>query len=116
MIQRRRSQKQNTKPLDELMKLPLYISKLQRKQYRQYINSLKWAKKKSEYFKKYPKLCMKCGNTEQLELHHATYKHLGNELENELYCLCRNCHQNYHDIYQHPTIKTTREYCELIKN
>lgn len=43
--------------------------------------------------------CQICNSREQLEAHHRTYEHHGNELEHlgDLICLCRKCHQRFHD-------------------
>ena len=42
--------------------------------------------------------CEICGSESSLEIHHISYDHLGNELDSDLMCLCRNCHQIVHDL------------------
>jgi len=42
--------------------------------------------------------CAKCGSILFLEVHHKTYKSIGNELEHlgDLILLCSDCHKNEH--------------------
>lgn len=42
--------------------------------------------------------CQICNSPHDLNAHHRTYEHRGNELEHleDMTCLCRRCHANYH--------------------
>lgn len=44
--------------------------------------------------------CELCGSSNKLEVHHATYEHLGEERDDELFCLCRNCHEIIHSLIE----------------
>ena len=44
--------------------------------------------------------CELCGSTNRLEIHHSSYDHLGEEYDNELFCLCRDCHQLIHNLIE----------------
>ena len=88
------------------------IKKLSRKEYKTYINSPEWRKKRKEYFsskmyKTYPAgkvagrfVCYcGCGEDNRLQLHHKTYKRLGNELiSTDLVPVCQKCHQKIHKL------------------
>ena len=40
--------------------------------------------------------CSKCNSTEELHAHHLTYDRLGRELQSDLQCLCKKCHERVH--------------------
>lgn len=68
-------------------------------EYKNYIKSLEWQQKKKDYFNsKLPKDCYICGDSKsKKDLHHRTYKNLGNERLMDLVPVCRKCHFAIHD-------------------
>jgi len=44
--------------------------------------------------------CALCNSTKQLNVHHRTYEHHGDELHhiNDIVCICKQCHQKVHNI------------------
>lgn len=69
--------------------------------------------------------CDICGKHVKMcfQVHHKTYKHVGNELDNELSLLCIECHENLHTerklaqiAKKRHTKKTHRNYAVLIAN
>jgi 5-methylcytosine-specific restriction endonuclease McrA len=74
--------------------------------YHDYIRSVEW-RKKSLDFKRKVGHCQRCtSKTKRLMTHHKTYERLGNELEGDLECLCKKCHEIEHKK------KTLREWEE----
>ena len=86
---------------------------LTRMEYKSYIQSEKWRRKRSQYFsskmyKTYPTgkkagkfVCYGCGADGSLQLHHRTYKRLGCERINvDLIPLCRECHVKTHENHK----------------
>ena len=71
-----------------------------REDYRAYIQSPAWRKTRKRFFaSKLDKSCYVCGDTEKpKDLHHRTYKNLGNERLMDLVPACRGCHQGIHDL------------------
>jgi len=71
-----------------------------RANYKQYITSNEWAKVKKRYWNsKLPKECYVCGVLEgKKDLHHRTYKNLGNERLMDLVPVHRECHFDIHDF------------------
>ena len=76
--------------------------------YRDYIKSQAWQRKRREYYSSnlYKTLkgegkwnCYCCGcNNRPLDLHHRTYKRLGNEnISVDLIPVCRKCHSEIHE-------------------
>lgn len=66
-------------------------------EYREYLNSDKWYKKKQEVFKLKGKQCHSCGAKFQIDVHHQTYKNIFHENEKlDLIPLCRICHDKVH--------------------
>lgn len=69
--------------------------------YREYINSLQWKAFRARWFNdsSLPNLCVACGGSSVLELHHVTYERLGNERLNDLVPLCHRCHIEFHERF-----------------
>lgn len=67
--------------------------------YSEYLQSSHWRKVR-EQRKAYDEYkCYLCGSTDELNVHHISYKNLGREnINNDLVTLCRDCHQLVHRI------------------
>lgn len=66
--------------------------------YNEYLNSDVWKNKREEYkSSNRPQRCEVC-YSKPYELHHNTYKRLGNEALNDLIPLCRKCHSKVHSF------------------
>jgi len=84
--------------------------------YQKYIQSDKWKEKRERVIKE-RKCCEQCGSTENLQVHHLTYKRLGNEDDRDLMLLCQNCHQHIHtDKNAIPYINIIDGTLELFSN
>lgn len=72
------------------------------KEYRAYLKSTHWKQLKIDTKRKLKKQglkrCYVCKYKEKLHLHHRTYRRLGQELPDDLVCLCRRCHRKVHFI------------------
>lgn len=68
--------------------------------YNQYLNSPHWKDVRRRYYqsKLYHGHCECCFRQVPLQLHHKTYKRLGNENLNDFVTLCKECHTKSHDI------------------
>lgn len=64
--------------------------------YLAYIISPEWRKKRVQAFTHYGKKCSKCPMKTHLQVHHLSYKNLGNEPMEDLCILCKGCHQKEH--------------------
>jgi len=63
------------------------------------LNTKHWKEVKSRTNKsKFKKECYCCNEKEKLQLHHKTYKRVGNEKLNDLIWLCQKCHSESHKI------------------
>lgn len=75
-------------------------------EYEKYIRSNEWAIKKAHRKDIDDHKCVMCGRSEEhtrrgLQVHHITYKHLGNEdVYTELVTLCPTCHRRIHNLYK----------------
>ncbi len=67
--------------------------------YREYIDSPEWQEVRKRFWNsKLPKECYICGRSDRSrDLHHKTYKNLGNECLRDLVPVCRECHYSIHD-------------------
>lgn len=71
------------------------------KNYRDYIKSKLWIKRKNRYFGRYGKKCEACGFNKFITLHHAKYTgEYGNESDSEVYALCKRCHNLFHQSFE----------------
>jgi 5-methylcytosine-specific restriction endonuclease McrA len=68
--------------------------------YRQYLQSPHWHDVRKRFWnsKLCDGTCEVCGGTERLQVHHNTYKRIGNERLNDLVLLCDDCHKEAHRI------------------
>lgn len=79
-----------------------------RKNYTKYLQSKHWQRVKERYMKsKRPKRCYLCGTTENLHLHHRTYKRLGQEYLRDLTMLCAKCHSEIHVVLKNKVSSRT---------
>ena len=69
-------------------------------EYVDYIHSDKWRQKREDYISiKKPTSCGSCRRPFQhhFNLHHLSYKHLGDEPLTDLIMLCPKCHERLHN-------------------
>ena len=64
--------------------------------YLDYLDSPEWWTIRHHTLHRAGYRCERCGSCGPLEVHHRTYRHLGNEAESELEALCTTCHRNEH--------------------
>ena len=84
--------------------LETYIAQNQLKQqkpkYYEYLRSDEWREKAERAKAEAGNRCQTCNRSRaetQLEAHHRTYEHLGNERPGDITVLCRDCHQLFED-------------------
>lgn len=65
-------------------------------QYRDYLQSDEWAERRAYMLDRSDYQCSECGRATELEVHHLTYKRIGNERISDLLVLCRDCHGRRH--------------------
>lgn len=65
--------------------------------YKKYISSSEWSKRKALYYEVHHKECRTCGSAEkELHLHHRTYERIFQEEDGDLVPLCTDCHASLH--------------------
>jgi len=62
------------------------------KEYKEYLLSDTWRRKRQRKFKQVGRKCELCGAVRQLEVHHLHYDSLGKEKLADLQVLCTECH------------------------
>ena len=67
--------------------------------YSKYLKSQEWKKKREEVLERDGYKCQKCEATENLQVHHLTYKNIFNEPLEDLQTLCADCHRKVHEIW-----------------
>lgn len=63
---------------------------------REYLKSPEWNIKRKAILKRDNYTCASCNSKVPLDVHHITYIRFGNELNEDLVSLCRECHQAIH--------------------
>lgn len=67
--------------------------------YTDYLKTEQWRHTKVRFYKlEKNNYCYCCGITEDLQVHHKTYKNFRHENINDLVCLCKECYKKVHDI------------------
>lgn len=64
--------------------------------YQEYLNSTLWQVIRRDALWGAGNKCSLCRFKEELEVHHLTYKNLGNERREDLQVLCARCHNDIH--------------------
>lgn len=68
-------------------------------QYKVYIKSKWWTRRKNQYYQLNVKQCQACLSNKYINLHHMLYVDYGRELDENLVALCKGCHEEYHLKY-----------------
>lgn len=63
------------------------------KKYYEYLQSDWWHKTRDRIIGQYNNQCFCCNKKHELQVHHLSYEHVGFERDNELICLCSECHE-----------------------
>jgi len=66
--------------------------------YNNYLKSQEWYILKNLALKYSNYKCSKCGETENLNIHHLNYNNIGNEEISDLITVCNSCHKEFHKI------------------
>lgn len=68
-----------------------------RAEYADYLNSAEWRERRDAVMDRCDGICEGCRKQSASDVHHLTYKHIGNEFLFELVGLCRDCHTRWHE-------------------
>lgn len=64
--------------------------------YHEYLRSEQWQAVRLKAFEHYGRKCLTCGKTENLHVHHNSYKNFKNESLKDVRVLCEKCHDEVH--------------------
>jgi len=62
--------------------------------YLSYLKTDAWKEKRKEFLELANYECQECGSTENLQIHHLNYENIGEETEDDVEVLCKECHEN----------------------
>lgn len=66
--------------------------------YKEYLQTPHWKRKREEKVRAAGRRCQLCNrDSVSLNVHHRTYERLGEELDEDLTVLCRDCHSTFHE-------------------
>lgn len=86
--------------------------------YKTYLQSAEWQKKRNERLKIDDYKCQKCGRPFDLQVHHLTYDRIGHEDMCDLITLCKHCHariEEYKTKYRLAGVENYGEYRQTKK-
>lgn len=83
-------------------------------EYTDYLKSARWERRKVAYYAKHPKVCRACGDTQDIHLHHHTYKRLGHEHDTDLVPLCKSHHESVHRLHRADRTLSLTEATRLV--
>jgi uncharacterized protein YlaI len=83
------------------------------KQYREYLQSKEWRERSNECKLLAGNQCKLCGSKESLQAHHLTYKNVYNEPQEDLLCVCADCHHKIHPDMEQKNAK--KGWCSMYK-
>ena len=69
--------------------------------YHDYINSPEWKRRSAQVKARQGNTCLLCGKQGSLHTHHLTYRHLGDETDDDCVALCAECHQRVTWLAKH---------------
>jgi len=80
-------------------------------QYQAYLATPYWRKVSRAVKKRAGFRCQLCNSPLDLQAHHRTYEHKGDELNHldDLICLCKKCHKNFHAVEREESRKFQRK-------
>jgi hypothetical protein len=80
-------------------------------QYQAYLLTPYWREVSRAVKKRAGFRCQLCNSPLDLQAHHRTYEHKGDELNhlNDLICLCKKCHKNFHAVERSESRKFQRK-------
>lgn len=82
---------------------PKRLEELRTMPYRRYLQTSEWSRTRKAALTRAGNACsLDATHTENLEVHHRSYEHLGAELASDVLVLCHSCHQLHHKQYGHP--------------
>jgi len=94
----RKKKKSNIYEPEVISKIPSEPIYMSAEDKQAYLESPEWHKLKQDKLSIANYRCEHCGADEYLELHHISYEKLGSEPLNHLAILCRDCHNELHEI------------------
>jgi len=80
-----------------MSKLPTIDELKSQISYKEYLTTKEWKDISDECRKLHNNKCNRCDNTKNLQAHHKHYDNIGNENQEDLECLCIECHSKEHD-------------------
>lgn len=89
--------------------------------YAEYLRSHEWKKLRARILRQRGKRCELCGTGQYatvgcvrtsmpsvLQVHHLTYERVGEELDDDLVVLCRDCHKQLHELPSEPHLRSLK--------
>jgi 5-methylcytosine-specific restriction endonuclease McrA len=80
--------------------------------YADYLSSPEWKAKRLKVLRRADNICEGCGERKATEVHHLSYRHVGNEFLWELVAICDDCHQRVHAKEQSLDSENAEEFSD----
>ena len=73
------------------------LSRDRKQEHEAYMQSDEWKRIRNKVLERDRFLCQACLSSPATQVHHMTYKNIGQEFAWELYSVCKPCHERYHE-------------------
>lgn len=78
-------------------------------QYKGYLRSEEWRVRKKIFLRKAGYKCHVCGAKDTpLHVHHITYAHFGDEWDSDCVVLCKDCHEEVHEVVDYANLNKAK--------
>lgn len=79
------------------MQFGLRLQELKAMDYKDFLKTPEWDKTRKRMLRLAGYRCQLCNKTNTiLNVHHKTYDRIGEEFDDDLIVLCKNCHKKFH--------------------
>lgn len=97
---------------DKKIHKEIVIKELSDMCYTDYLKTPHWREKRKYVLESKGRICIECGSTKKLDVHHLTYKNFGDELMDDLVVICRDCHKKLHEEERKAKVLFEKEYAQ----
>lgn len=63
-------------------------------EYKAYLRSSEWRERRKEFIEEVNGECEDCGSKKNIQVHHLNYDNIGDETEDDVEVLCKDCHED----------------------
>lgn len=86
-----------------------------KQEYAEYLRSPWWGRRRNEIKRARGWRCEHCLTSDNLQVHHLSYARLWAELDEDLVCLCGDCHRGEHGLTMEKIEKDLDDWLGIVR-